>query len=231
MSGRAKVSPGIRLAVDYLPLVLFFVVNFLIPGDMARRLVALTTVDLGPMTQIEAALIAKVLVATVVFIVAEIAALAFSHWKLGGISPMLWVTAVLVVVFGGLTIYYHDPKFIQMKPTFVYAIFAATLGFGLATGRPLLEQMLGAVYPGLTAEGWRRLTINWAIFFAVMAVLNEVVWRVVDNVSVWLAFKVWGVIPLTLIFALANVPMLLKHGLSLDGGSKSDTVEAELPPE
>ena len=228
MSDAGKASPGVRLAVDYLPLVLFFAVNFLIPGDLARRLVALLTINLGPLTQVEAVLIAKVLVATLAFVVAEVAALVFSQWKLGGISPMLWITAVLVVVFGGLTMWFLDPSFIQMKPTFVYAIFAAVLGFGLATGRPLLEQMLGAVYPGLNAEGWRRLTINWALFFAAMAVLNELVWRLSGDFNLWLKFKVWGVIPMTLLFALANVPMLLKYGLTLGEGRAA---EEELPPE
>ena len=112
-----------------------------------------------------------------------------------------------------------------MKPTIVYAMFAAILGFGLATGRPLLQQMLETAYPGLNETGWRKLTINWTIFFVFMAVLNELVWRN-TSWSFWVGFKLWGAVPLTLIFAAANIPMLLKHGLSVD---KKDG--PPLPPE
>ena len=219
-------SPGLRLAIDYLPLVVFFAVNFLIPGGFAMRLVAAAGASLPAVDQLAALVIAKVLVATAVFVVATIAAMVVSRLRLGNISPMLWITGALVIVFGGLTMWFHDPRFIQMKPTFVYAIFAAVLGFGLVTGRPLLEQLLGAAYPGLTSTGWRKLTINWTAFFAAMAVLNEIV-RLTAGFGFWLGFKVWGVIPLTLAFALANVPMLLKHGLTLDEGSAAK----EMPPE
>ena len=226
MSAGAKASPGVRLAVDYLPLVLFFAVNFLVPSGLAMQLVHTAGGSLPAMDQLAALVIAKVLVATAVFVIATVAALIVSKWKLGGISPMLWITAVLVVVFGGLTMWFHDPRFIQIKPTFVYAIFAAVLGFGLSTGRPLLEQLLGSVYPGLTATGWRKLTVNWTAFFVAMAVMNEIV-RITASFDFWLGYKVWGVIPLTLLFALSNVPMLLKHGLTLEDGA----AEKELPPE
>jgi intracellular septation protein len=106
----------------------------------------------------------------------------------------------------------------------VYALFSAVLGFGLATGRPLLQALLGTTYPGLTALGWRKLTINWTIFFAAMAVLNEVVWRSTTT-DQWVFFKFPGCVIITLVFALANVPMLLKNGLSL-----GDTDEAPVPP-
>ncbi|MEO5865535.1 MAG: septation protein IspZ, partial [Sphingomonas sp.] len=108
-------------------------------------------------------------------------------------------------------------------PTFVYALFAGVLALGLATGRPLLQQLLEAAYPGLTEQGWRKLTINWTIFFAFMAVLNEVVWRN-STWDFWVGFKLWGAIPLTILFALANIPMLMKHGLTVDA-------PFEVPPE
>lgn len=126
---------------------------------------------------------------------------------------MLWMTGTLVLVFGGATLYFHNETFIKIKPTFVYASFAAILAFGLATGRPLLQSLLESAYPGLTEQGWRKLTINWTIFFVFMAVLNETVWRN-STTDFWVAFKLWGAIPLTLIFAVANVPMLMKHGLN-----------------
>lgn len=155
------------------------------------------------------------LVATGVFMAATVVAMIVSKVKLGRISPMLWLSGVLVVVFGGLTLYFHDERFIKMKPTIVYAMFSALLFFGLATGRPLIQMVLGNVYPGLTALGWRKLTRNWACFFAFMAVLNEAVWRN-SSWDFWVGFKLWGAMPLTILFAIANIPMLLKHGLNAE---------------
>ncbi len=202
MTTSKTASPGFRLALDYGPLLVFFAVNFLTPGMTIFRIIA----------------------ATGAFMAAMVVALILSWFKTGRVSPMLLISAVLVLVFGGLTIYFHDERFIKMKPTFVYAIFAAVLGFGLATGRPLLQSLLETAYPGLDQEGWRKLTRNWTIFFVVMAVLNEAVWRN-SSTDFWVGFKLWGAIPLTLLFAFANVPMLLKHGLQAE--SAPDTI----PPE
>lgn len=228
---RPTPSPALRMAIDYAPLVVFFAVNFLAPGEPTRRLVATLTGPLSDLTRVEALVIARVVAATAAFVVATAAAMVVSRVKLGHISPMLWISGGLVVVFGGLTMYFHDPRFIQMKPTIVYAALAAVLAFGLATGRPLLEQLLGTAYPGLTAEGWRKLTRNWALFFLFMALLNELVWRgtsaafgVSRGWDVWVIYKVWGAIPLTLVFAIANVPMLMRHGLTLGD-------EPPLPPD
>ena len=191
-TGKAPLGPGMRMAVDFGPLIVFFAVNFLAPGEQ----------------------IGRVLAATTAFMVATAVAMAVSHWKSGRISPMLWLSGVFVLVFGSLTLYFHDETFIKVKPTIIYAMLSAVLVFGLVTGRPVLQTVLEAAYPGLSARGWRLLTINWALFFAAMAVLNEIVWR---NFSwnVWVAYKLWGVIPLTLIFAAANVPLLLRHGLQV----------------
>ena len=218
-------SPGIRMFVDYAPLVVFFAVNFLVPASVSMRLVAANSGFLSDLDRMSALVIARVIVATVAFVIATVAAMAMSKIKLGRISPMLWLSGGLVVVFGGLTVYFHDPRFIQMKPTIVYLAFAAVLAFGLVTGRPLLEGLLGTAYPGLRAEGWRKLTRNWAVFFVVMAALNELVWRAMGW-DFWVMYKLWGAIPLTLGFALANVPMLLRHGLQV-----ADEVVAAKPPE
>ena len=137
----------------------------------------------------------------------------FEMHRFRRISPMLWFSGVLVVVMGGVTIWLHDETFIKMKPTFYYLLVAALLAFGLFTGRPLLKRVLGSSYPGLDEDGWRKLTRNWALFFAFMAVLNEGVWRNTTT-DFWIGFKLWGAIPLTFLFALANIPMLLKHGLN-----------------
>ena len=195
------VAPGLRLAIDIAPLAIFFLVNFITPGPQIARLLAATTA----------------------FMVASAAAMIVSRWKTGHVSPMLWMTGTLVLVFGGLTLYFHDETFIKLKPTFVYASFAAILGFGLATGRPLLQYLLESAYPGLSAIGWRKLTINWTGFFVFMAVLNEMVWRNTTT-DFWVSFKLWGAIPLTLLFAFANIPMLMKHGFKL-----SD--DTPVPPE
>ncbi len=138
---------------------------------------------------------------------------------------MLWITAALVLLFGALTIYFHDRRFIQMKPTIVYTMFAVILGYGLIAKKPLLQMLLETAYPGLSAKGWRLLTINWTGFFLAMAVLNEVM-RHALSWDHWVTFKTWAVIPLTLVFAMLNIPMLLKHGLQLD--KPEDT---PLPPE
>ena len=99
-----------------------------------------------------------------------------------------------------------------MKPTVYYLLVAGLLGFGLARGRPLLKRVLGTAYPGLDHDGWIKLSRNWAIFFAFMAALNEAVWRNAST-DFWVGFKLWGAIPLTFLFAAANMPMLLRHGL------------------
>jgi intracellular septation protein len=218
-------SPGLRMAVEYGPLLVFFAVNFLFPASLAMRLVASGTGFLSDLDRAGALVIAKVIVATSAFVLATIAAMIVSKSRLGHISPMLWISGGFVVLFGGLTVYFHDPKFIQMKPTFVYGMFAAVLAFGLMTGRPLLQGLLGTAYPGLTADGWRKLTRNWALFFAVMALINETVWRT-TNWDFWVGFKLWGAIPLTLLFAFANIPMLLRHGLST-----GENPAADMPPE
>jgi len=218
-------SPGLRMGVEYGPLLVFFAVNFLFPASLAMQIVASGTGFLSDLDRAGALVIAKVIVATTAFVIATVIAMVVSKSKLGAISPMLWISGGFVVVFGGLTVWFHDPKFIQMKPSFVYGMFAAVLAFGLITGRPLLQGLLGTAYPGLNAEGWRKLTRNWALFFVAMAALNEAVWRN-TNWDFWVGFKLWGAIPLTLLFAFANIPMLLRHGLNT-----GDDPQAGIPPE
>ena len=204
MSTDKAPSPMLRLAIDAGPLVVFFAVNQLASGPQ----------------------LAKALAATIAFMVAIAVAMVLSRLKLGRISPMLWLSGGLVLVFGALTLYFHDTTFIKVKPTFVYSMLAAVLAFGLATGRPLLKMMLESAYPGLTERGWRKLTVNWVAFFAVMAVANEVAWRILapgDDLTRWAGFKLWVAVPATFIFALANIPMLMRNGLMVE--------DAPIPPE
>ncbi len=200
---RPQAPAGLRMALDYGPLIVFFAVNSFAPGIQLQR----------------------IMTATLAFMIAMALAIAISWWKTRHVSPMLWITGVLVLVFGGLTLYFHDQTFIQIKPTIVYAMFAVILGYGLVADKPLLETMLGSAYPGLSARGWRLLTINWSLFFVAMAVLNEVMRHMLDW-DRWVTFKTWVVIPLTLVFAIANVPMLLRHGLQLEKPE-----DAPVPPE
>jgi intracellular septation protein len=190
MSTKAEPQGGTKLLIDLGPLLVFFAANFFAPVPA----------------------VAKIFVATGAFMIAMIAAMLFSAIRYHKISPLLWFSGIMVVVLGGLTIWLHNEMFIKMKPTIYYALVAGLLGFGLATGRPLLQGVLGSTYPGLDESGWTKLTRNWAIFFAFMAVLNETVWRN-SSTQFWIGFKIWGAIPLTFLFAAANIPMLLKHGL------------------
>lgn len=153
--------------------------------------------------------------ATAAFMVAMVAAMAFAWHKTRHVPPMLWVSTALVLVFGSLTLALADETFIKIKPTLVYTIFAAVLGIGLLRGRLYLRTLLGAAFPPMSERGWIVLTRNWAVFFVAMAGVNELVWRAFST-DVWVAFKVFGAIPLTFLFALAQAPVLMKHGTAED---------------
>jgi intracellular septation protein len=202
MSETQEPQGGARLLIDLGPLLVFFLVNFLAPVPSVLR----------------------IFVATGAFMVAMVAAMLFSAIRYHRISPLLWFSGAMVVVLGGLTIWLHNENFIKMKPTLYYALVSGLLWFGLATDRPLLQRVLGSTYPGLDQAGWTKLTRNWAMFFALMAVLNEAVWRN-STTDFWIGFKLWGALPLTFLFAAANIPMLLRHGLM-----KEDAVPAEPGP-
>jgi len=186
-----------RLMIDLGPLVVFFAVN----------------AWLG------------IFAGTAAFMVAITAAMLISMIKYRQISPLLWFSAVMVLVLGGLTLWLHDETFIKIKPTIYYLVVAALLGFGLATRRNLLKMVLGTAYPGLSERGWQLLSRNWAVFFAVMAGVNEAVWRH-SSTEFWLGFKLWGFLPATFLFAIANVPMLMRHGLQLEKAEE----EPPVPP-
>ncbi len=181
---KAKPHPGWSLAIDYGPLVVFF---------LAYKMRGVFT-------------------GTAVFMAAILVAVVISRWRLGRVSPMLWLSAILVVGFGALTIWFHDPKFIQLKPTIIYALLSGLLFIGLAMGKPLLKYVLEAGYDGLSDRGWTILSRNWAFFFLAMAAINEAL-RATLDFGTWLTVKVWGLTILSFAFALANVPILTKHGL------------------
>ena len=167
--------------------------------------------DLGPLALFLLTYwLANVWVATGIFMLATLGALIWSKLKHGSISVLLMFSGVMVLLFGGLTIWLHDETFIKMKPTLYYAMVAGILFFGTLTKKPTLERVMAHAYPELNAQGWHKLTRNFAWFFVVMAVLNELVWRN-SSTGFWLGYKLWGALPLTFIFGAANIPMILRH--------------------
>src|SRR5579883_2678539 len=160
---KPSLNPLLKLIFDLGPLVLFFIAN-------ARY---------------------GIFAATATFMVAVVAALAASYVLTRALPIMPLVTAIIVLVFGGLTLALHNDVFIKIKPTIIYALFGAVLLGGLAFGKPLLGVVFDSLFH-LTDEGWRKLTLRWAIFFFVLAVLNEIVWRSVST-DAWVNFKVFGV--------------------------------------
>src|SRR6185295_9603574 len=200
-NAKPQLNPWLKLALDMGPLILFFFAN-------SRP--ALFTPFIGPLLP-EAAGGEKVgiFVATAVFMVAILASLAVSYALTRHLPVMAMVTAVVVVVFGTLTLVLHDDTFIKMKPTIIYVLFGGLLLGGLIFNKPLLAMVFDSVFD-LTEEGWRKLTLRWAIFFLALALLNEIVWRT-QTTDFWVSFKVFGVLPLTFIFAGLQYPLLQKY--------------------
>lgn len=170
------------------------------------------TVDYGPLAIFFAGYVLHDLFfATAALMVATAVGLGLSLIMTRRVPTLPLITAGIVGLFGGLTLYLDDPAFIKMKPTIVQAIFAAVLLGGLAFGKPLLRPVLGMAMPWpLTHRGWHLLTLRWALFFAAMAILNEAVWRT-QPTDTWVTFKVFGIMVLTLGFAVAQTPLLTRH--------------------
>lgn len=145
------------------------------------------------------------------FIAATVVSLIASRFLFGRVPVMPLVSGVVVLVFGGLTLWLQDELFIKLKPTIVNTIFASVLFGGLFFGKSLLRYLFGDVF-SLTEEGWRKLTFRWACFFVLLAVLNEFAWRLLSTDS-WVAFKVFGIMPITMVFAVAQVGLLQRHAL------------------
>jgi intracellular septation protein len=166
--------------------------------------------ELGPLALFFAAY-AKlgIFAATGVLMAGVVVTLAVSYAMLRRIPIMPLVTAVIVMIFGSLTIFFHDETLIKIKPTALYVLFAAALFAGIALKKPMLKIMFdGALH--VTEEGWRRLTWRWALFFVALAILNEIVWRT-QTTDLWVKFKTFGFMPLTLVFALAQAPLIMRY--------------------
>ena len=178
---KTQPHPLFKLATELGPLIVFFVVN-------AKF---------------------NLFAATGAFMVAIVAAMIASYVVTKHIPTMALVTGAVVLVFGTLTLVLHDETFIKMKPTIVYGLFAAVLGGGLFFGRSFIAIMFDQMF-NLTATGWRILTMRWALFFLAMAVLNEIIWRT-QSTDFWVAFKAFGAIPLTMGFAIAQMPLIKRY--------------------
>lgn len=200
-----KKSGWLNIAVDYGPILIFFLVyQYYSPADKDNML--------GE--------VMAVIRSTGAFMVAAVIALVVSKWKLGHVSPMLWLSTGLIVVFGALTIALNDPFYIQVKPTAIYLLFGAALLIGLMCGKALLKILLETAFEGLSDRGWYLLSRNWGLFFLFMAALNEGL-RHFLSFGGWLEAKLWVFLPLSFLFTFAHMPMLLRHGLG-----KEDEEEA-----
>jgi intracellular septation protein len=175
--------PVFKLATELGPLIVFFVAN-------AKF---------------------NLFVATGAFMVAIVAAMIASYVVVRHVPMMAIVTAVIVLVFGTLTLVLHDETFIKIKPTIIYGLFAAILGGGLLFGRSFIAILFNQMF-NLTPKGWRILTMRWALFFLGMAVLNEIIWRT-QSTDFWVAFKAFGAVPLTMVFAISQMPVIKRYHL------------------
>jgi intracellular septation protein len=178
---KRQLNPLLKIVLDLGPLVLFFAAN-------ARF---------------------HLFVATGVFMAAVLVALAVTYVLTRHLPLMPVVTAIIVVVFGGLTLILQDELFIKLKPTIIYVLFGIVLLGGLAFGKPLLGVVFDSLFH-LTDEGWRKLTLRWGLFFLALAVLNELVWRT-QSTDVWVAFKVFGVVPLNFLFGMLQYPLMTRY--------------------
>lgn len=178
---KRHMPPGLKILVEAGPLVAFFIAN-------AK---------------------AGIFWATGVYMVAAAVALAVSWAMTRRLAVVPIATLGFVLVFGALTLWLNDDVFIKMKVTLINALFGVTLLGGLAFGRSLLKPVFGEAM-NLTPEGWKALTLRWGLFFLGVAVLNEIVWRSVST-DTWVDFKVFGILPLTMVFALAQIPLMQRH--------------------
>jgi intracellular septation protein len=195
---KTQPHPMFKLATELGPLLVFFVAN-------AKY---------------------HLFVATGAFMVAIVAAMIASYVVTRHIPIMAVVTGVVVIVFGTLTLVLHDETFIKVKPTIIYALFALVLGGGLLFGRSFIAILFDQVF-NLTPQGWRVLTLRWALFFAGMAVLNEVIWRT-QSTDFWVGFKAFGVIPLTMIFAVSQMPLVKRHNIEPASLEASEAAEGDV---
>ena len=200
--GQKPVNPLLKFALELGPLAVFFFANA--RGEwLAAKFPALAVFG-GPL-----------FVATALFVVATLISLGVSLALTRRLPILPLVSGIVVLVFGGLALWLHDETFIKMKPTIINALFGVVLLGGLAFGKPLLGYVFESAFR-LTDEGWQKLTLRWGIFLILLAVLNEIVWRSVAT-DVWVTFKVFGLVGLTLVFTLFQLPLINRYALPEEG--------------
>ena len=195
---KTQPHPLFKLATELGPLMVFFIVNFKF----------------------------HLFVATGAFMVAIVVAMIASYVVTRHVPLMALVTGAVVLVFGTLTLVLHDETFIKVKPTIIYALFAAVLGGGLLFGRSFIAVMFDQMF-NLTPRGWRILTLRWALFFFGMAILNEAIWRT-QSTDFWVGFKAFGVMPLTMLFAITQMPLIKRYHLEPVSLEASDASEGDV---
>ncbi|TNE31904.1 MAG: septation protein IspZ [Alphaproteobacteria bacterium] len=203
MAGEGKTKQGsgwLSVLVDYGPLLVFFLTyRYFAPAEPE------------PIGEV-----AAVIKGTLAFMATAVVALGVSKWRLGKVSPMLMFSTALIVGFGTLTVFFGDPTFVQLKPTIIYLALGLALLVGWKIGKPLLKFLLEAAFDGLSDQGWLKLSRNWGVFFLALAGLNEFLRWYLDFGD-WLAAKLWVFLPISFLFTFSQIPMLLKHGLSVEG--------------
>jgi intracellular septation protein len=204
---KPAMNPVLKLALELGPLLVFFFANAR-GAQIAAAYPALASLG-GP-----------IFIATALFMAATAISLIVSYAIARTVPVMPLVSGVVVFVFGALTLWLADDTFIKMKPTIVNTLFGVTLLAGLYFGRLFLKLVFDSAFQ-LDEEGWRKLTLRWGLFFFFLAIVNEVVWRGFST-DFWVAFKVWAVMPITLIFTFSQVPLMMKHALD-----KGDTIKEE----
>ena len=209
-----KKSGLAGILVDYGPLLLFFAVYKVnAPADHN---------EIGQE-------VGAVIKGTLAFMAGAIAALVFSLARYKHVAPMLWLSTMLIVAFGTMTYFLHDPFWIQIKPTAIYLLFAGALLIGAWRGKALLKILLGAAFEGLDDAGWLILSRNWGWCFLAFAAVNEVLRHYFNvqnnNFGTWITLKLWLFMPASFLFTFAHMPMLMRHGLASEGEdeAKSDT--------
>ena len=191
-----EMNPLLKLGLELGPLMVFFFANS--RGEwLVERFPALANLG-GPL-----------FVATALFMIAVAISLAVSYWLTRKLPIMPLVSGAVVFVFGALTLWLQDEVFIKMKPTIVNSLFGGVLLGGLFFGKSLLGYVFDSAF-SLDSEGWRKLTLRWGVFFFVLAALNEVVWRGFST-DFWVAFKVWAIMPLTILFTMSQMPLIMRH--------------------
>jgi intracellular septation protein len=197
-----KENAGLKLALELGPLLVFFLGN--VYGERLGKIFPVLSELGGPL-----------FIATGLFMVATVISLVASKIIVGKLPLMPLVSGVVVLVFGGLSIWLQNETFIKMKPTIINALFAAVLLGGMLFGRSLLGYVFNAAFQ-LDDEGWNKLTLRWGLFFIFLAVLNEVIWRNFST-DFWVTFKVWGTMPITFLFTLSQMPLIMRHSVDLKG--------------